>query len=63
VLFIVLVQMQFIQRAQFNETNVTSHAFQHISDIKVFPECFCRPVITLWRVICGPQTYSWTTLD
>jgi len=28
VLFIVLVQMHFIQRKQFNETNATSHAFQ-----------------------------------
>jgi len=29
-LFIVLVQMHFIQRKQFNETNVTLHAFQQI---------------------------------
>jgi len=37
-LFIVLVQMHFIQRKQFNETNVTSHAFQQISYLKIFPE-------------------------
>jgi len=29
--FIVLVQMLLIQRKQLSETNVTSHAFQHIS--------------------------------
>jgi len=28
--FIVLVQMHFIQRKQFIETNVTSHTFQQI---------------------------------
>jgi len=38
--FIVLVQMHFIQRKQFSETNVTLglHAFQQISDLKIFPE-------------------------
>jgi len=39
---IVLVQMHFIQRKQFSETNVTSYAFQQISDYKIFPECFWR---------------------
>ena len=29
-IFIVLVQMHFIQRKQFSETNVTLHAFQQI---------------------------------
>jgi len=32
--FIVLVQMLLIQRKQLSETNVTSHAFQHISDFE-----------------------------
>jgi len=38
VVSIVLVQMHFIQRKQFSETNVTLHAFQEISDLKIFPE-------------------------
>jgi len=57
-----LVQMHFIQRKQFRETNVTSHAFQHISDLKIFPECFCGSLKTLWLVTCGPRVCSWTTL-
>jgi len=28
--------MHFIQPKEFSETNVTSHAFQHISDWKIF---------------------------
>jgi len=36
VLYIVLVQMHFIQHKQLNETNVTSHAFQLISDFEDF---------------------------
>jgi len=63
VLFIVLVQMHFIQHEHFNETNVTSHAFPLISDLKVFPECFCGPLITLWGATCGPRACSWATLD
>ena len=63
IIHIVLVQMHFIQREQFSETNVTLHAFQHISYLKVFPECFCGPLITLWWATCGPQACSMTTLD
>jgi len=37
--FVVVMQMHFIQRKQFSETNVTLHAFQQISDLKIFPEC------------------------
>ena len=59
---IVLVRMHFIQRKQFSETNVTSHAFQQISDLKIFPECFRRPLKTLWWAACGPGACSWTTL-
>jgi len=33
-------QMHFIKRKQFSEINVTSHTFQQISDLKIFPECF-----------------------
>jgi len=36
--------MHFIQRKKFNETNATSHTFQQISDLKIFPECFRRPL-------------------
>jgi len=62
VIFIVLVQVHFIKCKQFSQTNVTSYAFQEISDLKIFPECFCRPLKMLWRVTCGPQACSWTTL-
>jgi len=62
VLFIVLVQMHFIQRKQFNETNVTLHASQKISDLKIFPECFHGPLKTLWRATCSLWACSWTTL-
>jgi len=36
VLFIVLVQMHFIQHKKFSETNVTSHVFQQISEFEDF---------------------------
>jgi len=49
---IVLVQMHFIQRKQFSKTNVTSHAFEQISDFKIFLECFRGPLKTLWRATC-----------
>jgi len=62
VLFIVLAQMHFIQCKQFSETIVTSQAFQQISDLKCFPECFRGPLKTLWWVTCGPRACSWTTL-
>ena len=62
VIFIVLVQMHFIQRKQFNETNVTLHAFQQISDQKIFLECFGGPLKTLWRATYGLRACSWTTL-
>jgi len=51
-LFIVLVQMNFIQRKHFSKANVTSHVFLQIYDLKIFPEC-----------LRGPQAAcSWTTL-
>jgi len=53
VLFIVLVQMHFVQRKLFNKTNVTSHAFQQISDLKISPQSFRGPLKTLWRATCG----------
>jgi len=56
------VQMHFIQRKQFRKTNVTSHAFQQISDLKMFPECFRGPLKTLWRTTCGPRACSWKIL-
>jgi len=59
VLFIVLVQMHFIQRKQFSETNVTSHAFQQISDLKIFSKYFRGPLKTLWRATCCPRSCSW----
>jgi len=35
--------MHLIQRKQFAETNVASHAFQQISHLMIFPECFRGP--------------------
>jgi len=54
--------MHFIQRKQFSKTIVTSHAFQQISGLKIFPECFCGSLKTLWRATCGRRACSWTTL-
>jgi len=54
--------MHFIQRMQFSKTNVTSHAFQQISDLKIFPERFRGPLKTLWQATCSPRACSWTTL-
>ena len=54
--------MHFIQRKRFSKTNVTSHAFQQISDLKIFPERFRGPLKTLWQGTCGPRACSWTTL-
>jgi len=54
--------MYFIQRKQFTETNVTSHAFQQMSDLKIFPECFRGPLQTLWQATCGLRACIWTTL-
>jgi len=63
VLFVVLVQINFIQRKQFNETTVTSHAFQQVSNSKIFSECFRGPLKTLWRATAfSPRACSWTTL-
>jgi len=50
------------QRKQFSETNETLHAFQQISDLKIFPECFHGSLKMLWRVTCGLRAYKWTPL-
>jgi len=49
------MQTHFIQRKQFNETNITSHAFQQISNLKIFSECFRGSLKTMCRAICGQQ--------
>jgi len=54
--------MHVIQRKQFSETYVTSRAFQEISDLKIFPECFRGPLKKLWPATCCPRACSWTTL-
>jgi len=58
VLFTVLVQMHFVQRKLFSETNVTSHAFQQISDLGIFlnaSEGYCKrcggPHAARWPVV------------
>jgi len=56
------VQMHFIQSKKFCETNVPLHAFQQISDLKIFLEFFHGPLKTLWRATCRPRACSWTTL-
>jgi len=50
------VQIHFIQRKQ---TNVTSQAFQKISNLWIFSECFRVPLKTLWRATCSPSACSW----
>ena len=45
----------FVQHKQFSEATVTSYAFLHISDLKIFPECFRGPLKTLWLATCGPR--------
>jgi len=58
VLFIVLVQMHFIQCEQFSDINVTSYAFQQICDLNTFPECFRGP-----HAVRGPVIRPhWTRL-
>jgi len=54
--------MHFIQSKKFCETNVPLHAFQQISDLKIFLEFFHGPLKTLWRATCRPRACSWTTL-
>jgi len=49
---IVLAQMHFIQRKQFNDRNVTSHNFKQISRLKTSPECFHGPLKMLWPATC-----------
>ena len=44
--FIVPMQMHFMQRKHIGETNVTLHAFQQTSDFKIFPEWFRGPLKT-----------------
>jgi len=39
---IVLVQMHFIQRKQFSEINVASHAFHQISNLNFFLNASAR---------------------
>jgi len=51
-----------MQCKQFSETNAILDAFQQISNLKVFLECFRGPLKTLWRATCGPRACSWTTL-
>ena len=56
------MQIHFIQRKQFNETDVTSHAFQQISSLKFFSEWYRRPLKMLWPATRSPWACSWTTL-
>ena len=58
--FIVLAQIRFSQLKQFSETNVTSYAYQQISDLQTFPECIRGLLKPLWRATCGPWAYGWT---
>ena len=63
VLFVVLLQINFLQRKQSREANVTSHAFQQVSNLDFFSEFFRGPLKTFWRATaCSPQACSWTTL-
>jgi len=55
VLFVVLVQMHFIQRKQLSEKYVTSHAFQQISDLKILSECFRENAVAARGPVVGPH--------
>jgi len=56
------VHIRFIQRKQFNETNVTSHDFQQISNSNIFSKRFRGLLKTLWRATCNARACSWNTL-
>jgi len=57
-IWFVLVQIHIIQHKQFSKTNVISHVFQQISDLKVFQQSFRRSLKTLWWATYGPLTCS-----
>jgi len=62
--------MHFIQRKQFSETNVTSHAYQQISDFKIFLNAqlftHCLPLSSdlCWCLLCMYNKFfmSWAVL-
>jgi len=54
-IIIVLVQVHFIQRKQFNDRNVNSHNFKQISELKTFPDCFRGPLKVPWRATRGSR--------
>jgi len=56
------VQIQFTQRKEFSMTDVTSHNFQQILDLKIVPECFRGPLKTLWQVTCDPRAANFPSL-
>jgi len=41
-------------QVSFN-TYIHCDKLQEISDLKIFPECFCRKLKTMWRATCGPR--------
>ena len=57
--------MHIIHSNQFSETNGTLHAFQQISDLKIFPECFREPLKFCGRPhaargpVVGPHWTRW----
>jgi len=44
-------------------TNIYFDKLEEISDLKIFPECFCGPLKTMWRVTCGPRAANCRTLE
>jgi len=50
-----------IHRKQFSQTNVTSQAFQQISDLKNFPACFRGPHVAHGPVV-GSHCIKWIIL-
>jgi len=62
------VQIHFIQRKQFNETNVTSHDFLQISNLKIFLNASvghwkrCGGPYAAREPLAGPHWFNQTTL-
>jgi len=55
---VVPVEMHYIQRKQFNVTNLTSHN----PDIKISTECVRGPLKMLWRATCGQRAINCPSL-
>jgi len=69
VLFVVLLQINFLQRKQSREANVTSHAFQQVSNLDFFLNASAGhskrcggPQHAARKPVVGPHWLNQTTL-